>query len=1286
MGVNVCFSVLLPAILTLSPLLSGACVEARQTGSPAVTDPGGSILTLPPETGSPAPADVNTDYFHSSVNADGSLTIASIADGSILLDSSPQYRFANATVSSAVTISNHSFEFVDAEGKPEGWTVNRPYITASDNRSSEGYRSLLFSMTGADTGHRHAFSSLIPIRQDARYLITVDSYTENLTAGSCGVYVYSYETADGSGPGSLSSEVSTVYDFLILPRAEGSWETSQFEWFPPAPARSFQVLIYAHAGTIGHVFFDRVRVEERTQSYVTNGGNVTHSVTQQSGSTVIRAVDDTNPYARVTHEYTLAPHSPFVTYTATVLYKRDLEVLEERFDFTAGSAAGQVMTRDLRLVDIGSSETYWSDLFTPRVAHFDNGLSFLGFDSMESMRIRASDGEAQVSLFSDYDRNHPHQYRVRGTSGPVSWASRSLRRAADTYSVSVTFCVNSAEPVKSLVKTRQPYGYRASMTFTNHADDENLAALRAVAYGSESAAAADASEGVVGHGIGWTKSVFVSGATGYDLQNAASKSLTDELHARGVEIVGHSITPQTDSRGVMSAGLQTLSQYGSVNWIDHGVNGGIGNLEAIASRGAVKGDDNYIVDLFDDYGYRYAWSYIDLVTQDYSLNMLAPEQSWDVRPFLFYVNQVDDNTSDGDRIYLWSTLNTGKLPDRYYARSGIDSLIVERGVHISHEYLGGPDCEGHAWQVNTSTGEVEIVPAFEEDLAYIAEMREANLLWTPTMSQMGDYLVALSKVSITPVSSRSFIVHNGSGGTVLGLTLLAGDSIRSAAVDGRTLVSFSGNQLVLPPLANGQSAALTVDFGSRDASIPTIRSTDTGKGKVNELAAVWDVGNRKLLVTAEARDSAPRAFALHVPALAGKSIVVRDSGNGTVLASGNVTGTGDVSISVAVGSVRSFEIGEANSVPSFSDASLTGMVMSAGPLSPAFVPATLAYAAQVPYSVASVTVTPTAAQGSATVTVNGVPVVNGSPSAALPLGYGNNQITVAVLAQDRVTSRNYSIAVSRASPPSPPPLGGGGGSASSPAALPIAAPTPAPASMVYSDLSISTADATAGDAVSVSVNVINKGGTAGTDSVTLLVDGRGTESQSVTLGPGEKGVVTFTFSAFREGTYDISAGGLSMTLDVRPKPSQAPSVVPAMPQAPPAQPDPAPAVPPPAFTLKNLKVVTPVRLTDPVIVKVTVANAGGTAGTYEAALIVDGTVLDRNSVTLDPAAEQEIILQTVIGQAGVHQIEVGPLTGSVTLARPEGTAPVSLLLAAAGALAAFLAVGSLLLVRARRRA
>jgi len=97
------------------------------------------------------------------------------------------------------------------------------------------------------------------------------------------------------------------------------------------------------------------------------------------------------------------------------------------------------------------------------------------------------------------------------------------------------------------------------------------------------------------------------------------------------------------------------------------------------------------------------------------------------------------------------------------------------------------------------------------------------------------------------------------------------------------------------------------------------------------------------------------------------------------------------------------------------NASLATFKISRGTLTPAFSSTTTSYTASVVNGVASMTVTPTAAASTATITVDGTAVVSGDASGSIALAVGSNTITTIVTAPDGVTTQTYTLVVTRAS-------------------------------------------------------------------------------------------------------------------------------------------------------------------------------------------------------------------------------------------------------------------------------
>ncbi len=774
-----------------------------------------SCTGAPEQTGEGAPSKIRTDDYSATINAYGTLTFTD-RDGNAILDGSPQFNFDYGDKSVRdISLTNPSFERdSNSGGIPDGWTVDKAYIRLSDEHASDGNKSLKFNMAAADAAARRCFSPSAEILKNSLYSVKLDVYVESFTSGTVYVTTYGYPSADGTG--SYNSSLATRVPTLIT----GSWNTLSFDWSPPYDARSFKFLLNSDNSTIATIFFDNLKASAVTKNYQSNGDKIVSNVVALGNDVTITATDDTNPSVTVAHKYALNTNSPSIKYTATLRYKKDVVVNEERFDFTVPTAAGLIMTRNLQFAEFNKvKREYYSDLYSPRVVKFRNGLSFPGDDTMQSMRLRVTGTASQCSFYSDNEFNHPFKYFVKDGGGDRTDLSAQLRRTGDSYTASVSFSISPGTIPGTLVKTRQPDGYEAVLVLTNFAGSERTATVNAVAYGTEDTTDAEyGARGIVGRGLGWTRSVFVAwqNAPYNDLNDEAFKSLHDRLHRNGVEVIGNTITADTDTRTEVKNGLQRLAQYGAVNWIDADAANGTNNREDIASQGTVKGDVNYVLDLLDAQGYGYAWSYIDMTASGYDLNMLNPSATAANTSFFYYNNRVDDNPSDNAKIYLWSTLNTKRKPELYYTDANIDNLISQRGVHIGHEYMAAAASENHTWYVNPANGKIEIAPAFDSQLAYIASKRDAGLLWTPTMAQFGDYLKLQQNVLISSIGGGDYRVTNNNPVPIKGLTLLAEKDVGSASMDGKELPlaggRYQGNKIILPALSPGQTAVLSIVY------------------------------------------------------------------------------------------------------------------------------------------------------------------------------------------------------------------------------------------------------------------------------------------------------------------------------------------------------------------------------------------------------------------------------------------------------------------------------------------
>lgn len=92
---------------------------------------------------------------------------------------------------------------------------------------------------------------------------------------------------------------------------------------------------------------------------------------------------------------------------------------------------------------------------------------------------------------------------------------------------------------------------------------------------------------------------------------------------------------------------------------------------------------------------------------------------------------------------------------------------------------------------------------------------------------------------------------------------------------------------------------------------------------------------------------------------------------------------------------------------------------------------------------------------------------------------------------------------------------------------PVTPPPPAPAAFQITKLSIDPAEVKPGDKVTITAEVINTGGTGGSYTVELKINGATEATQEVTLAAGASQVVSFTLSKDTPGTYKVTLGVLA---------------------------------------------------------------------------------------------------------------------------------------------------------------
>ena len=116
----------------------------------------------------------------------------------------------------------------------------------------------------------------------------------------------------------------------------------------------------------------------------------------------------------------------------------------------------------------------------------------------------------------------------------------------------------------------------------------------------------------------------------------------------------------------------------------------------------------------------------------------------------------------------------------------------------------------------------------------------------------------------------------------------------------------------------------------------------------------------------------------------------------------------------ACGGGSSSDSGSDDSTTASTDATLSGLALSSGTLSPAFASGTTSYTVSVANTVTALTLTPTVNTSGATVKVAGTAVASGDASASQALAVGTNAISIVVTAADGATTETYTVTATRA--------------------------------------------------------------------------------------------------------------------------------------------------------------------------------------------------------------------------------------------------------------------------------
>jgi len=185
------------------------------------------------------------------------------------------------------------------------------------------------------------------------------------------------------------------------------------------------------------------------------------------------------------------------------------------------------------------------------------------------------------------------------------------------------------------------------------------------------------------------------------------------------------------------------------------------------------------------------------------------------------------------------------------------------------------------------------------------------------------------------------------------------------------------------------------------------------------------------------------------------------------------------------------------------------------------------------------------------------------------------------------------------------------------------------AAFTSSSLAISPAEVAPDEKVNISISVANTGAREGTYTTTLNINGVKEAEKSVTIAAGGSKTVSFSVTRKGAGSYTVAIDGLSGSFTV---------VAPVAPV-------------PAAFSVTDLSIEpTEVQPGEAVTITASVANTGGTEGSYSVVLKIDGVTEAEKSVIVAAGGSQEVAFSITREEPGSYSVATTSDTSTNQLA------------------------------------
>lgn len=186
-----------------------------------------------------------------------------------------------------------------------------------------------------------------------------------------------------------------------------------------------------------------------------------------------------------------------------------------------------------------------------------------------------------------------------------------------------------------------------------------------------------------------------------------------------------------------------------------------------------------------------------------------------------------------------------------------------------------------------------------------------------------------------------------------------------------------------------------------------------------------------------------------------------------------------------------------------------------------------------------------------------------------------------------------------------------------------------PASFVVANLVVTPEEVTSGQDITVSAEIANIGGTQGVYDAALRIDDIVTQTESVTVLPGQRETVHFTFSPSTPGVHTVEVNGIfgSFTVEASSEPAE--------------------------FSVSNLS-ISPQEVDpgEPTIISLTVTNSGGTEGSYSVILKLNDVEEHTRNITVGAGESKEVSFNVSKYTTGIYSVDINGLTGQFRVAIP----------------------------------